>query len=554
MKDINNSFQFQKIIIASSEEKSGRVLKIYPRTLITSKNNTIGKSTLLNCLFWGLGCEVRFEEDWGNLDTSTLIVFSINNREYSVKRDQRNIYLLAQPDGRWEKFDKITGDYLDKLNKILNFNILLKANRAQKLIRVPPAFYFSATYIEQMNGWIDIWNSFNNLGQFNKNDKLEISKYMCSIQDINYYENKLIKNSYELKNIDISKKIENNKSIMQFFSERSTSSPIQEMHRTSREYINIENSIQNMRKKYIAFTSRKSHIENEINIINMALSELHEDYIYAVENLENTIVYCPTCGIEHKNDLVNRFSIISDSDKLKLELSSLKTEKLNIEKNLLSLSKATEDAYNNIANFSETSESVSTLNEYLFTRSVQPSLEKEVINLEGDIKKNKKNISEINKINKSIQHHNLEKVEESIVDYFNKLCSDLDIKILRKNSLNEILDFGGGGANQIKAMLAKRLTILNAIHNHGELATPPLIIDSPRQQDVDNNNYNNMLKMLVNETPLEVQLIIAAVKNNFTEAIEHDFEEIVIDTSLLLKEEYHLALFELDLVEKNLNV
>ncbi|KCX55639.1 hypothetical protein J541_4187, partial [Acinetobacter pittii] len=47
MKNTSNSFQFQKIIIVSRTEKSGRVLKIFPRTLITTKGNTIGKSTLL---------------------------------------------------------------------------------------------------------------------------------------------------------------------------------------------------------------------------------------------------------------------------------------------------------------------------------------------------------------------------------------------------------------------------------------------------------------------------------------------------------------------------
>lgn len=168
MKDTNNSFQFQRITIVSHVEKSGRVLKIYPKTLITTKKNTIGKSTLLNCLFWGIGCEVRFEEDWENLNISTLIEFSINEKTFKVKRDKTYIYLLENNSDEWIKFEKITGAYLEKLNKILNFNILLKNKNAQKLSKVPPAFYFSSTYIEQMYGWNEIWNSFKNLGQFNR--------------------------------------------------------------------------------------------------------------------------------------------------------------------------------------------------------------------------------------------------------------------------------------------------------------------------------------------------------------------------------------------------
>ncbi|KKW81515.1 hypothetical protein AAV96_03115, partial [Acinetobacter sp. AG1] len=108
MKNTSNSFQFQRIIIVSQKEKSGRVLKIYPRTLITSNNNTIGKSTLLGCLFWGLGCDIRFEEDWPFLDVTVLIDFSVHNKNYKVKRDSDNIYLYDEENDKWEAYDKIT--------------------------------------------------------------------------------------------------------------------------------------------------------------------------------------------------------------------------------------------------------------------------------------------------------------------------------------------------------------------------------------------------------------------------------------------------------------
>ncbi len=89
-------------------------------------------------------------------------------------------------------------------------------------------------------------------------------------------------------------------------------------------------------------------------------------------------------------------------------------------------------------------------------------------------------------------------------------------------------------------MLAKRLTILNSIYSHAELSTPSFVIDSPQQQNIDSHN---MLNILISNTPDDVQLIIAAVQNNFINSIKGNFEEINLESTLLIAEEYELANF-----------
>jgi len=553
MKDTNNSFQFQRITIVSHLEKSGRVLKIYPRTLITSKNNTIGKSTLLNCLFWGLGCDVMFEEDWIKLEISTLIDFSVGNIQYKVKRDKDSISLFNYEKNIWNEYEIITGDYLEQLNRILNFNILLKGTNAKKLSRVPPAFYFSATYIEQMYGWNEIWQSFKSLGQFNKNNKRELTKYLCSLQNSDYYDNKLQINSYELSNLSISDDIKNSRHVIDYIDKfkLDVKDPFTEIKSVSSEYIRTENNLREMRKKYISYSSKSASIDNEINIIMIAIGELENDYIFSVENLTNTTIYCPTCGVEHHNNLVNRFSIISDSDNLKKQLKDLKIEKHNILNTLNKLSHEIENTYNNFRISIEKDPTSEILNQKILNKTLTPTIENRISNFEKDIKNNKKIITSLNTKNKNIQKNNLGEIEDELVLYFNKLCKELEVKMLPKRNLNDILEFHSGGANQIKVMLAKRLTILKAINSHAELSTPPFIVDSLRQQDLDDLNYEIMLQLLINECPDDCQLILAAVQNSFTEAIKDDFEEITIDNSLLLSSEYQIASFLLSDTDGN---
>lgn len=543
MKNINNSFQFQKIVILSNKEKSGLVLKIYPRTLITTKANTIGKSTLLNCLFWGIGCEVRFEEDWELLDIVVLVEFSVGNSTFKVKRNKDFIYIFDSENIKWIKYEKISGEYLDTLNKILNFNILLKSKNSKALSKVPPAFYFSPTYIEQMCGWNEIWNSFENLGQFDLKNKRELLNYLCGVFDKNYYHNKREKNNFEIENFDISKNIDESKAVVNYFEKNKPDflSPIDYFKISAKKFNDTEFNLEKNKKEYILNSSRLNSIDNEINIILISLGELNQDYIYSVENIKETSIYCPTCGVEHQNNLLNRFSIINDIDKLKLNLDSLKEEKLIIERKISDLLKDSHYITNVLnSNFHENN-TKEYLNNYFISESLKPSVEEKVNYFESNIKSNKKTIRSLDRENKLIKESNLNKVEDELIAYFNQLCSMLDIKILQKNSLNEIINYHGGGANQIKAMLAKRLTILSAISIHSEISTPPLIVDSLRQQDVDDNNYEKMLQTLIHETPESVQLILAAVKNDFTDAIKHDFEEIILENTLLNKKDYSLA-------------
>ncbi|WP_224963857.1 hypothetical protein [Acinetobacter guillouiae] len=548
MKNTKNSFQFQRITIVSQEEKSGLVLKLYPKTLITTNENTVGKSTLLNCLFWGLGCEVKFEEDWKLLDISTLVEFSINNNFFKVKRNNENIYFFDIDQNSWIKYDKITGDYLEKLNEILNFNILLKNKNAVKLSRVPPAFYFSSTYIEQMNGWNEIWNSFKNLGQFSKSDKQEISKYLCGVFDDSYYENKRQLNEYEIENKKISQEIVESLSVIDYFDKynNDTFSPIEDFKDSAKRLLETEKNLQNHKQKYISDSSRLSSVNNEIDIVLISIGELEHDYIYSVENIENTSIYCPTCGVEHHNNLVNRFSIINDIDKLKTNLDDLKKEKISLEHKINNLSIEVENISNDLNNQFYLNNSRNILNNFLLNNNIKPSIDQRIDDFNESIKYNNKDINLIKKNNRKISNNNLANLEEELVEYFNKLCEELKIRMFEKNKLNEILDYYGGGANQIKAMLAKRLTILKALSTQSEIAIPPFVVDSLRQQDVDDSNYEKMLHTLITETPDYVQLIVAAVQNEFTNAIKGDFEEIFIEGQLLSKEDFALANFMLN--------
>ncbi|HFF5336142.1 TPA: hypothetical protein ACGDO6_003344, partial [Acinetobacter baumannii] len=133
MQNTKSYFQFQRIVMRSLKERGGKVQKLYLRTLIDSKDNTKGKTTLINSLFWGLGCEVKFEETWCD-DLETLISFSVADKNYEIYRNNEFISIVSEDEDKSYKYPikskKVDSDFIEKLNEILNFNVLLKYAKA----------------------------------------------------------------------------------------------------------------------------------------------------------------------------------------------------------------------------------------------------------------------------------------------------------------------------------------------------------------------------------------------------------------------------------------
>lgn len=539
MKTIDNSFQFQRITLLSHNEKSGRVIKLFPKTLIDSEENTKGKSTIINSLFWGVGCDVNFEETWCS-DIATLVEFSSRGIEYKIHRTQDMISIYDTITNDWTDYPSVTSEFLSQLNKILNFNILLQYPKALSLSKVPPSYFFATTYVEQMNGWTNIWSCFKNLNAFDKNKKLELLKYMCGILDQEFYINKREHNEFTQKNVVLKTLIERDTSTLSYIDELKTVSISTKVHETSRAINKVESQINEKRDLYLENSSNLASIENEIELIQVAIGELDKDYEYSICNIESTDISCPTCGVIHKNDLLNRFSIINDVNSLIKQEKNLIKEKNNIQEYLLELTSQIDSNYKEISQLLNKNEVQDNLNSYLMEKSLAPFIGDKVISYKNEVDSNDKIKKNIVKANKIIENNNLKEKEKDLVDFFNNLCVKLETEIIPKINFYGILNHVGGGANHIKVMLAIRLTILKAIYSHAESAIPPFVIDSPRQQDIDDQNYQLLLE-IIQDVPDDVQLILAAVKNDLVDNIKSKFEEILLKGKILLPEQYSTA-------------
>lgn len=543
MESIKNYFYFHQIAMRSHSEKSGKVQNLYHRTLIDSTENTQGKSTFVKVLFWSVGCEVKFEDTWCE-DLETIISFSVRNQDYQIYRNNHSINLYDIDRDKTFFFNirqkKASKEFIEKFNEILNFNIKLSHPNTLKLSVVPPHYYFAINYIEQMTGWKDFWSCFPVLSSFNDKKRLDILKYISGILDHEYFLEKNNESSIKQKKEEISEKLVKYNSHLGYLIPYEEKGYYHQVEKTKLRIIEDQNEILEIRNKYLEESSNLNSIEKRIDLIKITLKELDLDYEYAVENTNRYEIDCPTCGVTHKNDIINRFSILKDVDVLEYKLLILEEDRKKLIYKLENLKKIILIKDQQINSELEKNDFLDHAYDNIISSRIVPKIkdnikENEEIVKELDIEQRKSS-----KTQTQIQKFNLAKMQNNFVEKFQYLCNKLEVKETKKPllSFKEIIQSDSTGANAIKLMLSKRLTVIDSMVKYAESSIPPFVIDSPRQQDMDDKNYQLILNSLFDDIPNDMQLIVAAVKSNPIYKLCDKFIEISIEYPILKESDY----------------
>lgn len=185
---MENDLTIRKIIIISKvEESSIEVPLTKGLNIIIGKNKT-GKSSIIKTIFHSLGCEIKFDEDWGKLNKRSIVSFSIGSSFFLVERTG-NIYTLFASSDDLTLVSYIgTYTYSEFSTKFLElFDIhvtWITKNGDDK--PVAPPYIFAFQYIDQDKGWHSIAKSFEKLS-YVPNWERQIIKYIVGYQNEEYF-------------------------------------------------------------------------------------------------------------------------------------------------------------------------------------------------------------------------------------------------------------------------------------------------------------------------------------------------------------------------------
>lgn len=547
---------FKQLLILSNTQKSANQFTFKKKyNLITANDNSVGKSTLVKLLFWGLGCEPVLDSTWKGLDCKVQIKFSIDEQDYIVMRDADIIY-WKEGNNDFIKYKGISGEYAKVFAEAVNFKVLLP-NRGEdiKLITPPPAYYFLPFYIDQKRSWSEAWDNFENLGQFSKWKPI-VTKYHVGYltskhfeYEEEYLEEQLKMNEYlsEVEKIDyalevVSNHVSNKQMTLNKDVFESMTNEIQvELSSLS----NIQEELLNNLANYI---SDKVYLEHQKTLAEHLMKELDADYVFSVENVSDDELECPLCGVVHDNTLLNRASILSDKQQAQEQLLTIDS-KLNITINKIKKTeiKSTEvknkiDEINSKYTIVEDTKEIQ-LNEIIENFAYQSidkninETKKEKLSSINDCKENQKSIKKDQR--KQLTKEKKEKIDNSFVDLLKTYIKILDVEEINSSKIKTPLNYNGlikegGAAESTRGILAYYLAIYSLVDIYGDEIVAPLVVDTPNQQEQSDKNYENIIKLITTKIPADKQVILCGMENETLKDFKKEANIIKLNKNKLL--------------------
>ena len=172
---------FDNILIADITEKTARFHKFEKGfNVITSQDNHVGKSSLLKSLYYTMGAEVEFDNVWSKNTKIYVVEFYVDKIKYRVARWQKAFALFSGTELILTT-KSVSRDLAKEFEKIFSFAVYMANKKTNKIELAPPAFTFMPYYIDQDRGWSGLYESFSNIDQYKKPDRIKSLYYHLGI-------------------------------------------------------------------------------------------------------------------------------------------------------------------------------------------------------------------------------------------------------------------------------------------------------------------------------------------------------------------------------------
>ncbi|MGR5330830.1 hypothetical protein [Photobacterium damselae] len=558
--------QFQRLVLLSDSKRLANQFTFPKRlNLVTGSDNSIGKSTLVKNLFWAIGCEPLFDEEWKSNDVKAILYFKVNQQEYIVSRYTDGIY-FGRKGTVLAKYSKVTGQFAEDFAEEVGFDLML-ANRNNGLDCPPPAFYFLPFYIDQKKSWDEPWNGFEGLGQYS-NFKKNLIKYFCGYLSSEHFE--LEEDVFAQKAIEQ----EANQQVSRITDAMSVLDEVVPEQTIAFTQAELESIQQEIEKELTAFSAhqsklfeQQSSLANEIHdleqqhlIASTSARELDEDYIFAVENVPSDSLECPLCGVEHDNSLLSRAGLLADKEGLEQQVSSIKialedkyrqrtelTEELNFvtsEIERINEKYLKEDTPEEESNEQQAFEqALYVISQKKVNSNVVQKKESYLLQSQHAKEKQKDIKKEQRKL---VKKKDKDELNELFMGNLVESINALSATGINLNGVNAPMDYkkilGGGAAEGTRGTLAYQLAILRQINhaNHCQLA--PFVIDTPNQQEQAKHRYEQVMDVVTENIPNGYQVILCAMDNDALSSYKQEAHIIELGGNRLLQREPYVQL------------
>lgn len=519
---------FEGMWLVSHVEKRGlRITFDRNATVIRGENDT-GKSAVIKSLFGSMGASMpSVHSRWKTARVRTLLRFAVGQRSYFMWSNS-GLFGLFNADGQHiATYRSVSEELAPALADLFEFRLMLQTQDGRRATPTP-AFQYLPFYIDQDTGWAKPLSSFDRLQQFVE-WRRELVDYHLGISTREHVQNAVDEAVIldEIASIDAEmaglaharKTLEGDLPPMAFdASITGYQEAVDELLGYCEELRRRE---EQYRLRLQSLELERIRLEAQREIVATVRGDLEDDYGHAVRELPDESVECPLCGAVYENSFAERFAIAEDENRCNDLLADIDERLAQVAKKIESQRRSLDEADGESKR----------VQELLGRKHGQVTLQL-LIQTEGRREMGSRISAEEARLKaaratqgaRQVQSHarhvellrQAREVRRSVLDEHERRMTRY-VEQLRLNSWprEQWSKLEGlmreSGSDQPRAILAYTFSILHGIAQHGQSTFFPIVIDSPRQQDIDAVNYRAMLEFVRSERPAGGQLILGLV-------------------------------------------
>ena len=326
------SIQYKELLIVDKRAKTARKITFKKGiNIVTSKENSVGKTSLSLMLLHSFGAKVKFSDKWHLEDIFTKLTIQNNEQEIIIIRYKDTYTIKTQNEKFFYPIQKY--GYSDKLYELLGLTIKIKDKNADTYSTAIPSLYLLPYFLAQTNSDSER-TIFEDLAMYSKIDLHDALYYHVGALD-NHYSNviqQLTKTKLELELLKKNK--EKQLLEIKYLEEKLNEHRNVKLSDNDMELesdISVYKKYAEKNQEYYSLLKQKSDIKHKIKLLNKTLTDNEQ---YSIRLLNEEEIRCPVCKLDITDFISSALTIGMAESDINSEVAELKAELLIIERKL----------------------------------------------------------------------------------------------------------------------------------------------------------------------------------------------------------------------------
>lgn len=321
------SVYYKELLIFDKDKKKARKIEFqHGINIITSKLNSVGKTSLSLMLLYSFGARVRFSDKWNLDNIFTKLTLQHDDKDIVIIRYKDTYTILA--DGEKFFYPVQKRGYSEKLYELLGLTIKIKDKNSDTYSTAVPSLYLLPYFISQTKT-DDDRSVFDDLNMYMKSD----------LHDALYYHVGALDNDYST----VVQELTQTRKVLERLrkDKEKQTSEIQYLEEKLSQYknIKIDNSDDDLeadiatykkyakkKQEYYDFIKKTAELKHKIKLLNKALAD---NATYTTKLLNEEEIKCPVCKSDITDFISSALTVgLAEAD-ITAEIAELKAELLS---------------------------------------------------------------------------------------------------------------------------------------------------------------------------------------------------------------------------------